>query len=118
MASSLKLIGAVTVLAGTLAVPATALSAEPIVGNWRTQEGETARISKCGGSFCIKLATGQFAGKRIGRLKGRGSSYSGTVTDPRDDKKYSGSATVSGASLKLRGCALKVFCKTQRWRRK
>lgn len=27
--------------------------ADPIEGNWKTQSGETAKIGKCGSSFCI-----------------------------------------------------------------
>ncbi len=91
---------------------------EPIVGNWKTESGETAAIGSCGGgAYCITLRTGKYAGKRIGRLKGSGDSYSGTITDPSDDKQYSGSAKVAGKSMKLRGCALKIFCKTQSWRK-
>ena len=91
--------------------------ADPIEGNWRTQSGENAKISKCGGSFCIKLTTGQYNGSNIGRLKGSNGKYSGTVTDPSDDRQYRGSATVSGNSMKLTGCALRVFCQTQNWRK-
>jgi len=87
--------------------------AASIEGNWRTQSGETAAIAKCGGSYCVTLRSGKYSGKRIGRMKGSGNSYSGTITDPTDDKKYAGSAKVSGSSLKMRGCALKIFCKTQ-----
>ena len=96
---------------------ATSRAAEPIVGNWKTQSGETAAISSCGGAYCITLRTGRYAGKRIGRLKGAGADYSGTITDPTDDKTYSGTAKVGESSLKLRGCALKIFCKTQNWRK-
>ena len=104
-------------LASGLILAAPAQAAEPIEGNWKTEAGETAGISPCGGAFCITVKTGQYAGKRIGRMTGSGNSYSGTVTDPSDGKKYSGSVSISGKSMKLRGCALKVFCKTQRWKK-
>lgn len=91
--------------------------ADQIQGDWKTQSGETAAISKCGGSFCIKLKTGKYVGKQIGKLKAAGAKYTGTVTDPADDKQYSGSATVSGSNMKMTGCALKVFCKTQTWKK-
>ncbi len=91
--------------------------ADIIEGNWKTESGETAAISKCGGSFCIKLKTGTYAGKSIGKMKGGNGSYDGTITDPADDKEYSGSAKVSGASMKMKGCALKIFCKTQTWKK-
>lgn len=92
-----------------------ALSAEPIEGNWKTASGETAAIAPCGGAFCITLKTGAHAGKQIGKLAGTGASYTGEITDPKDDKTYSGSAAVSGAMLKLKGCVLKVLCKSQNW---
>ena len=91
--------------------------ADTIEGDWRTQSGETAGIAKCGGSFCIKLKTGEHSGKTIGRMKGSAGNYSGTITDPEDDRVYSGSARVNGGAMRMRGCALKIFCKTQTWRR-
>lgn len=103
------------VCAGALAVPALA---DPIEGNWRTQSGETAAIAQCGGAFCITLKTGTYAGKRIGQMSAKGGSkYTGSITDPSDDKTYSGSATLNGASMKMTGCALKIFCKSQTWNR-
>jgi len=100
-------------MAGALTVPALA---DPIEGNWRTQSGETAAIAKCGGAFCITLKTGAHAGKRIGQMSANGASkYAGSITDPSDDKTYSGSAKLDGASMKMTGCALKIFCKTQTW---
>ncbi len=89
--------------------------ADQIEGNWKTQSGETAKIGKCGGSFCITLKTGKYAGQRIGKMKAAGGKYTGTITDPADNKQYSGSASVSGSSMKMTGCALKIFCKTQKW---
>ncbi len=89
--------------------------ADVIEGNWRTQSGETAAIAKCGGSFCITLKTGEHAGKRIGKLSNNGSKYKGTITDPADDKTYSGSATISGSTMSMTGCAFKIFCKSQKW---
>ncbi|WP_275789941.1 DUF2147 domain-containing protein [Pararhizobium gei] len=94
-----------------------ALSAEPIVGNWKTASGETAAIASCGGGYCITLKTGKFAGKRIGSMSGNGDSYSGEITDPANDKTYSGSASIAGNSLKMKGCVLKVLCKSQTWTR-
>ncbi|MBB3978670.1 uncharacterized protein (DUF2147 family) [Rhizobium azooxidifex] len=94
-----------------------AFAAEPIEGNWKTASGETAAIEKCGGGFCITLKTGKFAGKRIGQLEGNGGEYSGSITDPAEDKTYGGSGSVDGNSLKMKGCMLKVFCKSQTWSR-
>ena len=92
-----------------------AQAAEPVLGSWTTARGETAKISACGGAYCITIVTGKFSGRQIGRMSGSDGSYSGEITDPVADKTYSGSATVTGASLKLTGCALKIFCKSQTW---
>ena len=89
--------------------------ADPITGNWRTQSGETARISACGGSFCIKLTSGTYSGKQIGKVKLQGNKYVGTITDPADDKTYSGSARLTGSSMKMQGCVAKIFCRSQTW---
>ncbi len=107
----------VAAMALCLGVCGGAFAAEPIEGNWKTASGETAAIEKCGGGFCITLKTGKFAGKRIGQLEGSGDAYSGSITDPVDDKTYSGSGTVSGNALTMKGCMLKVFCKSQTWSR-
>lgn len=109
-----QIIGA---LAATVLLTGTAFGAEAIVGSWKTKSGENAKISPCGGSYCVTLTTGKYSGKRIGRMKGSGGKYSGTITDPSNDRKYSGSASVSGKSMKMRGCALKVFCRTETWRK-
>ncbi|MCX8999166.1 DUF2147 domain-containing protein [Rhizobiaceae bacterium BDR2-2] len=105
---------AALLLAG-LAGPAAA--AEPIEGNWKTASGETAAIAPCGGAFCITLKTGAHSGKQIGRLSGRGADYTGSITDPQEDKTYSGSGSVSGNVLRMKGCVMKVFCKSQNWTR-
>ncbi len=90
--------------------------ADPIEGSWKTQSGETAAIGGCGGGFCIKLTTGKYSGKSIGKMSPNGDgAYKGSITDPADDKTYSGSANLAGSSLKMTGCALKIFCKTQTW---
>lgn len=100
-----------------LATAATGFAAEPIVGNWKTASGETAAINSCGGAYCITLKTGKHAGKRIGNMSGSGDSYTGEITDPANDKTYSGSASISGKALKMQGCVLKVLCKSQTWTR-
>lgn len=92
-------------------------AAEPIEGSWKTASGETAAIGSCGGSYCITLKTGKHAGKQIGKLAGSGGTYTGQITDPANDKTYSGSGTVQDDSLKLKGCVMKVLCKTQTWTR-
>ncbi|OJF97357.1 DUF2147 domain-containing protein [Pararhizobium antarcticum] len=101
----------------TLAAAGASLAAEPIVGNWKTASGETAAINQCGGGYCITLKTGKHAGRKIGAMAGGGNAYNGEITDPANDKTYSGSASINGGSLKMRGCVLKVLCKSQTWTR-
>jgi len=95
----------------------TAMAADPILGKWRTNGGETARIASCGGGFCITLMTGKHKGKRIGRMNRNGSGYKGSITDPGNNKTYSGSARLAGRILKMTGCALMVFCRSQNWQK-
>ena len=106
-----------TIAAALLMSGNIAFAAEAIEGNWKTASGETAVIGSCGGAFCVTLKTGKHAGKQIGKLSGKGNSYSGEITDPANDKTYSGSGTVSGNSLSMKGCVLKVLCKSQTWTR-
>nr|WP_249136343.1 DUF2147 domain-containing protein [Bradyrhizobium tropiciagri] len=98
-----------------LVMTASAAHAEPIDGAWITARGDTAVIS--GGTITLK--TGKYAGKTIGSMKPAGDGkYAGTITDPQDDKTYSGTAKLVGSSLELTGCAMSVFCRTQTWKKK
>ena len=107
---------ALAATAGLLMV--SAAHAAPIEGQWRTQAGANATISPCGGAYCIKITSGEYAGTRVGRVSGSGNKYSGSVTDPTNGKTYSGSASVNGNTLKLSGCVAKILCKTQTWARR
>ena len=96
-----------------------AIAAEPIVGKWKTQSGENATIASCGSSYCIKLTSGKYSGKQIGKVKGSGKSYKGKITDPAKDKTYSGKASVSGSTMKMSGCVLGgLICRSQTWSRR
>lgn len=91
--------------------------ADPIEGKWRTEAGSTAQISPCGGAFCIKLISGSHSGKQIGKMTASGaSSYSGSITDPGNDKTYKGKASIAGSKLSLSGCVLGgLLCRSQTW---
>ncbi|MCP4315180.1 MAG: DUF2147 domain-containing protein [Hyphomicrobiales bacterium] len=97
------------------ALGSTAMSADPIVGNWRTQSGEAAAIAPCGGgNFCITLKTGNHAGSAIGKLANTGGRYKGKITDPATDKTYTGKASISGAIMKMSGCVFGgLICQSQ-----
>jgi uncharacterized protein (DUF2147 family) len=106
-----------TMIAMALLFSAGAACADPIEGNWRTQSGETAAIGDCGGGFCITLLTGKYKGKGIGKISAQGDGeYSGSITDPATDKTYNGKASISGSSMKMKGCVLGgLLCKSQNW---
>jgi uncharacterized protein (DUF2147 family) len=93
--------------------------ADPIEGNWKTKTGDTAAIAGCGGAFCITLKSGEYAGRKIGRMTASGGgNYEGEITKPSNDKTYSGKAKLSGNSLKLSGCVLGgLICESQTWTR-
>ncbi|MGO6817032.1 DUF2147 domain-containing protein [Rhizobium leguminosarum] len=111
MIRSFALAGAIAMIAGI------AHAEEPIVGNWKTAAGDTAVIASCGGSYCVTLKTGKYAGRKIGTLAGAGGSYAGEITDPAAEKTYSGAGKVSGNSLRMQGCVMKILCKSQTWTR-
>ena len=103
-----------------VALTATTFAAGPIVGDWRTQSGETAATVPCGGAnFCVTLKTGTYAGTKIGTLANTGGRYKGKITDPATDKTYTGKASISGAQMKMQGCVLGgLICQAQTWMRK
>jgi uncharacterized protein (DUF2147 family) len=107
----------ITVLAAIAATTTVAFAEDPIVGNWKTELGDTASISSCGSGYCIILKSGKHAGKQIGTFKGKDGSYEGKITDPDANKTYDGSLTVSGNALRMKGCVLKLVCESQTWPR-
>ncbi len=100
------------------ALSTTAFAKDMIEGRWTTEVGSTAQIAPCAQGFCIKLISGEHKGMQIGHLQPKKPGrYEGEVTDPADGKSYSGKAAVNGDALKLTGCALAIFCKSQNWAR-
>ncbi|MDW5318491.1 DUF2147 domain-containing protein [Rhizobium sp. PL01] len=92
-----------------------AVGADELVGNWKTQDGQISLIKRCGSEYCIVAKSGQYAGQKIGSFTATADAYTGRITVPRNKATYSGKLTVTGDSLKLRGCATNVLCKTQTW---
>lgn len=111
-------------------------------GLWRTPRGAEIRIERCGPALCGRIETLQpvpgnaamrdvrnsNAALRSRPLKGlpmltgftggpaRWSG--GQVYNPEDGRTYSGSIELLNAqTLKLTGCALRIFCRSQQWRR-
>ena len=105
-----------SIAVAAVAMMAGAAYADPIEGNWKTEAGSTAQISACGSAFCIKLVSGGHSGKQIGKMTASAGSYSGTITDPANDKTYKGKASISGSTLKMSGCVLGgLICRSQSW---
>ena len=101
----------------SLLTAAPSMAADAVQGLWKTPDGVTAEIAPCEQTSCITLKTGRFAGRKIGYLKPANGRLEGRITDPSDNKTYDGHASVTGDRLKLSGCVMKVFCRTQVWTR-
>ncbi|WP_026379960.1 DUF2147 domain-containing protein [Afifella pfennigii] len=109
-----KLSAAIALMA---AWPGLAL-ADPIEGTWLAESGNLVSIAPCGEAYCLNVVSGPNKGKQIGRMQGADGSYKGTILNPDDDRSYSGSVTLtSGSTMRLKGCAMGIFCKTQNWQR-
>lgn len=92
--------------------------ADAIEGNWKTGDGVLVGISKCGGSFCVDVLDGEYKGKRSGKLKAEGGNmYKGTLKQFSTGISFSGTATLSGNSMKLVAKKFGVTVKTDNWRR-
>ena len=109
---------AAAVVAGGLTTATGASAADPIIGRWQVPSGSIASIRPCGGSFCITMKTGKFAGKRIGKMAGAKGVYKGSITDPKNDKTYTGKASLKGRTLTMKGCVAAIFCRSQKWKRR
>lgn len=107
-----------TFVAAASVMLAGAAFADPIVGNWKTDSGATAQIAGSGNSFTITLRDGAHKGKQIGQFQPNGAGkYKGKITDPANDRTYSGNATLNGNRLAMEGCVAAIFCRTQNWQR-
>lgn len=113
------MLGKLSLFAAATLLMAGVAAADPIEGAWRTQSGATAAISNCGGGFCITLKSSKHKGKQIGRMAPQGENeYAGEITDPETDKTYTGKGSLSGTTLKMKGCVLGgLICKSQTWTR-
>ena len=118
-------------IAAVLALPGTAVLADPIEGVWQTQpdEGSFAHvaIAPCGAAFCGTISRifkdkAEYQSPNIGKQIVRSmapngdGTYAGQVWRPANDKVYSGKASVSGNQMSLSGCvAGGLLCKSQTW---
>jgi uncharacterized protein (DUF2147 family) len=87
--------------------------ADPIEGTWKRPNGTLISYAGSGSKYCGTVMTGEYKGKSIGCMSGKGNAYKGQVNKLDEGKTYSGSATVSGNSMKLSGCVAVVLCKSE-----
>jgi len=129
-------------LCAAAALSSATLAASP-VGEWKTPEKNgVVKVSECGDAICGKLIDGddikanpaitdmrnQDTSLRTRPLKGLPLFYGvkggptewsgGSVYNPEDGKTYHGSIKlVDENTLKLTGCVMAPFCKSQTWTR-
>ncbi len=122
-----------TVALGAMSTTASASVASDLANTkWKTKGGKSiVQFSSNGKSASIKqiLKGDKNAVSKKGAKKGQkiqgmtilwglsSNGKSGKVFDPEGGKTYSGSVTLNGNKLKLKGCAAKVFCRSQTWTR-
>ena len=101
--------------AGVVLMAGPALAEEPIVGTWKRPTGTLIQYSSCGADkYCGTVLTGEYKGKSIGEMSGKGGSYKGQVNKLNEGKTYNGKASVSGNTLSLSGCVLGgLICKSE-----
>lgn len=99
----------------TTAFSATALAAEPIVGNWKRPNGTIVSYAPCGEKkFCGTVQTGQYKGQSFSTMTGENGRYKGEVRKLDEGKTYSGKASVKGNTLSLSGCVMGgLICKSE-----
>lgn len=115
-----------------IATPAAA--ADPVIGTYKTQPGDTGRFAhvelyECDANICgvIRKAfdeTGteiesDTVGKRMiwdMTAKGGGSYSGGKIWAPDRDKIYTSKMSLSGNTLSVSGCVA-IICRAQTWTR-
>ena len=123
------------ILAAVLSVGAGAALADPVEGVWKTKPDDNGKfgyvqIKPCGPAFCgVLIKAFDSAGKEkasdnIGRkivwdmvAYPDGLYDDGQIYSPDRDKTYNGDMTLSGDSLKVRGCVLGICRDGGTWKR-
>ena len=123
MTYSIKASGAGIAALAIIGMSIGAASAASPYGNWkRPKNGAIIKAYKCGGGLGMRVVSSpnkKSVGKRLmcGARKSGANTWKGTLTSSEDGKKYSGTVKLTGGKLKLTGCALGIFCKTEYWKR-
>ncbi len=127
----MKKMFSIALLSFVLAGPA---SADPVLGTYQTQPGDTGNfahveIYQCAGDICGvirkafngsgKQIKSDTVGKRMiwsMQAQGGGKYGKGKIWAPDRDKTYNSKMELSGATLKVSGCVLGI-CRGQTWKR-
>ncbi len=105
-------------VAAPAALAASMVSAqEAVIGTWKTQVGTTAVIDQCVEGYCITMKTGDHAGQRIGSFQRRNGGFVGTIVEPDSKKTFDGVLSVAGDTVRMRGCTMKIVCRSLIWKR-
>ena len=117
-----------------LACATPALAADPVLGTFRTEPGDTGgfahvEIYTCDASICgvirkaFDASGSEVASDNVGKrmiwdmsAKGNGSYGGGKIWAPDRDKTYSSKMELSGQTLKVSGCVA-IICRAQTWTR-
>jgi uncharacterized protein (DUF2147 family) len=129
-------------LAMAIAGAASAAVAADPAGTWIMGSGKfTVRISQCGSGVCGTLVALKKPLDKQGKpkvdkenpnpalrkrpliglsllsgMKPKGpNKWVGSIYNPDDGRTYSATMTLSGNSMKVKGCALGIFCKSLRF---
>ncbi|GAA6208181.1 DUF2147 domain-containing protein [Cognatishimia sp. WU-CL00825] len=125
------------IFALSLCIAATAASAEPVHGTWKTEPGDSGgylhvTLNACGPALCGTIAKAFDAsgapskgyahlGKKMiwdMRATGTGSYGNGKIWAPDKDKTYASKLSLKGNVLTVKGCvAGGLICRSQTWRR-
>lgn len=118
----------------SLLIASPAVAADPVVGLFKTQPGDTGRyahveIYQCDANICgvIRKAFdekgSEIASDTVGKrmiwdmtAKGGGSYSGGKIWAPDRDKVYKSKMQLSGDTLSVSGCVA-IICRSQTWNR-
>jgi len=128
---------------GLLATTGFALAADPS-GTWRLDNGKvTVKVRQCGGEVCanivgLKEPTYADGSAKIDKynknpslrkrplmglsvlndMKPTGdNTWQGSIYNADDGRTYSATMTLSGSTMKLKGCVAGIFCKTNTFKK-
>jgi uncharacterized protein (DUF2147 family) len=112
--------------AALMTIGASPAMADPS-GTWLRDNGQSrVRIAPCGGNFCGTIVwlkdadSNSKVGQRVfyDMAPAGANKWSGKAFNPEDGKTYSGTMSLSGASLTTSGCVLGgMICRSVNWKK-